>query len=291
MADMAIRYGDGELTLTKSLDLIALRPARHAVGTLEQTVARFGAVPQRRMLGNFHMVDVRRAGAPAEETLDRLRQERNVDVGTHVYHTSDDGVPFVPTGSVYIVFDEDASPEQCQQVIDDHRLEIVEVRGAREIVASVTSESVNPVKTTASLQQSPWVNIAEPELATPGQLTAFVLPADNLLSRQWHLRNTGMLQGSSVGLLAGADARVIDAWQEVEGLGTCEVVVGVIDDGFDLAHPDLMGQGKVVAPWDFTRQQRGSTPRIQPELPLSLRGYAKLGGRSAWYCLRRRGSG
>ena len=109
--------------------------------------------------------------------------------------------------------------------------------------------------------------MAEPDLATPGKLSAFTLPADTLLAHQWHLRNTGVLNGSTTGLKAGADARVLAAWEAAESLGAPSVIVAVIDDGFDLGHPDLSGSGKVVAPWDFTRNSNDPQPEFNPNYP------------------------
>ena len=38
------------------------------------------------------------------------------------------------------------------------------------------------------------------------------------------------------------------------------VIVALIDDGFDLKHPDLSGEGRIVAPMDFTRHSHEPLP-------------------------------
>jgi subtilisin-like proprotein convertase family protein len=53
------------------------------------------------------------------------------------------------------------------------------------------------------------------------------LPSDPGLAGQWHLRNA-----------AGIDTNVTSVWPDYTGSG---VRVGIIDDGFDLANPDLAG--------------------------------------------------
>ncbi len=55
---------------------------------------------------------------------------------------------------------------------------------------------------------------------------------DPLLANQWHLNNTGQ-NGSK----PGADANVFGAW--ADGVTGSGVVLAVLDDGFDLDHPDL----------------------------------------------------
>lgn len=59
-------------------------------------------------------------------------------------------------------------------------------------------------------------------------------PNDPLFGNAWHLLNVGgVAQGNGT---AGADIRVSSAWQKYTGKG---VLVGVLDDGVELTHPDL----------------------------------------------------
>ncbi len=57
-------------------------------------------------------------------------------------------------------------------------------------------------------------------------------PNDPLFSDQWHLRNTGQLNGRS-----GADAKLTSAWDIT--LGSSNIVIAIIDDGVQMNHPDL----------------------------------------------------
>jgi subtilisin family serine protease len=330
MSDAKIRYGGSELTLHKSADLVGVRPAPRGGAALHRTLTRHGAAAEPQRLGSFQVVNVAAAPAGAEETLDELRRQPGIDAGTHVYYTSADAVPFVPTGSLYIVFRAGAALEACQRLLDELQLEIVEARGERTVIARVTAGSPNPIKTAAALQADPCVAVAEPDLATPGRLTAIALPRggspalpaapapamspapvsgtapgtapgtgpgtasgtgpgtgpgtasapaprrtargralplDALTDRQWHLRNTGRLEGSPLNLKPGADARVVAAWQATRSFGSRDCIVAVIDDGFDLAHDDLGGPGKIVAPWDFTRRSPDVRPEFNEQYP------------------------
>lgn len=267
MSETTIQYGGKTLKLLKSPNLVGVRPSHGRQGELVSTVARYGGTPARESLGGFQLIDLGAAPMPMEDALDAIREDNMVSVGTHVYHTSDDGVPFVPTGQIFLIFKDNSSKRDCQKLIEQHGLEILETRGENTLIVQTTSESSNPVKVAAALQQSPLVDTAEPDLATPAKMSAFVMPSDPLIPLQWHLQNSGELDGSTWGLKSGADARVLAAWQRAETLGSRDVIVAVIDDGFDLGHPDLAGAGKVVAPWDFTRNTDSPRPEFSDNYP------------------------
>lgn len=80
------------------------------------------------------------------------------------------------------------------------------------------------------------VQSAEPMFAR--QLQPRLLPNDPLFANdpkqpgyQWHLRNTGARDGKS-----GIDLNVTTVWDNRLGGG---VVIGIVDDGLQIAHPDL----------------------------------------------------
>lgn len=58
------------------------------------------------------------------------------------------------------------------------------------------------------------------------------IPNDPLFTTQWHLRNTNNNSNS----VAGMDVNVAEAWETVRG---SNVVVGIVDDGIEITHPDL----------------------------------------------------
>lgn len=269
MADITeLNYGKGRLKLAKSDKLIGVQPHSGMSPRLEAEIAAASLrqpMSRRGRLGNFDILEVE---APAEATdreLDRLRRTGPVAAGTHVYYTSDDQVPFVPTGELYLVFKPGVAAAEQQAVIARHALKVIEARGEGRFIVRITELSPNPVRVAAALQSDPQVGTAEPELASPPKLRAPIAVEDELLGDQWHLRNRGHHRGTSIGFKAGADARVIAAWEAMDQLGSAEVVVAVIDDGFDLGHPDLAG--KAVAPFDFTRETPDVHPEHHPFLP------------------------
>ena len=196
---------------------------------------------RRARLGTFEIVAVPEVSVA--RTRGRLAESTATGRPRPVYHTSDDQVPFVPEGTLFLSFRDGASERDIDDVLRRHGLAVVSEKGG---FYTVRAANADMVEVAAELQREPVVAVAEPDLITPRQLLDF-LPDDPRLARQWHLEN----RGDAAGLVAGADARVVAAWRRLGHLGAPEAVVAVIDDGFDLAHPDF--QGKAVDPRDFIR--------------------------------------
>ncbi|MDY6940080.1 MAG: pre-peptidase C-terminal domain-containing protein [Cyanobacteriota bacterium] len=91
--------------------------------------------------------------------------------------------------------------------------------------------------------------LEDPLVPTPN-----FLPDDPLFADQWHLVNTGQTGGTP-----GADANVEAAWDEVRGTG---VVIGVVDDGLEHAHPDLNAQYRADLSFDFNDNDLDPTPSL-----------------------------
>jgi subtilisin family serine protease len=255
-----IKYGNGSLELIKSDELVGVKLK---VGASPQAITAYKVNAQTagERLGGFRLVNVDDApGNGAEETLEKLRTNGSVAVGTHVYHTSDDGIPFVPTGEIYVKFRDQASQDTISQIFSETQLQIVSARDSHRFIVRSTPQSPNPVKAAAELQRHDDVEIAEPDLATPRVARNTAIPADELVGRQWHLQNKGLYENVAAGYKKGADARVIAAWSVAETLGDPNIVIAIIDDGFDLDHPDLSGSGKVVGARDFTRNSYNPRP-------------------------------
>ena len=129
------------------------------------------------------------------------------------------------------------------------------------VTLRVTHGDNDAVEISVALQNEPIVILAEPDLATEGELKHFSIPNDAYLAKQWHLQNVGQVGGGSSALKPGADARVVAAWLGMKSLGSPEVAIGIIDDGFDLTHPDLAS--RIVHPWDFKRGFARSNSKLR----------------------------
>jgi subtilisin family serine protease len=81
------------------------------------------------------------------------------------------------------------------------------------------------------LRADPNVLYAEPDYIVHSDE---VVPNDPQFTTQWSLKNTGQSGGT-----AGADIKATLAWTLTTG--SSDVIVGDIDSGVDLSHPDLAG--------------------------------------------------
>jgi subtilisin family serine protease len=100
----------------------------------------------------------------------------------------------------------------------------------------------NPIKIANRLQGLPEVLASEPNIII--HCEPHYKPRDPLYFQQWYLDHNGGNQ-----LANGSHISIEKAWDITRGVRS--VVVAVVDDSFDLNHPDFMGSGKIVAPLDL----------------------------------------
>jgi len=253
-----IKLGKDRVALRRSDSLVALRPRPGRSSSFDvelQSLQLRNLGARRGKVGGLDIVELPSAGAAQSRAREDLRRMMSLQRQTAVYHTSDDAVPFVPTGTIYMSFVDGTDKETINSVLERHGL--VALRSERGGFLTVATRR-DPVEVCVTLQTDAAVAVAEPDLVTPREPASHLLPQDRLFGRHWHLNNTGMHDGTSHGYKAGADARVVEAWYALGSMGSEAVIIGVIDDGFDLSHPDL--SGKSVFPWDFARNSSDVSP-------------------------------
>ena len=254
----SFRYGGGKLSLKKSAGLIGVKMR---AGTTLPTTRSLNGPTQVGKLGGFQILQapttrgLDATGDGSERTLDTLRKDVNVLVGTHVFQPEGSDIAMVPTGELYVVFRPWATNEEQLEVLETLSLQIVQRRAPGAYVVRLGTESPNPIACTIKLQEHPLVAIAEPDLAMEAEFM-MTLPDDPFFKYQWHLKNTGTdFRDSPQGVFAeskkGADAKVVEAWEELGNTGSSAIVMAIIDNGFDLNHPDFDGAGRVVHGWDY----------------------------------------
>lgn len=246
MSEITIKSGKGKITLKKSGRFVGIK----AKGKEDLSKSDDVKKEIHKNLGGFHIVTLNRNKKSLDKRLDEVRDKKEVETGTHVYYVEgSSNRPLVPTGEIYIIFQDKTSTEEQRLVLDEYHLKMVERRGKNRLIAKVTNKSPNPLKTARGLQKTSLVKLAEPDLDALLENYDAIEPSDNLFSHQWHLRNTGSIVDVNWNVKKGADAKVVDAWNRIGNLGSKNVVIAVIDNGFDLKHPDL--KDKVFKPFDL----------------------------------------
>ncbi len=243
---ITVRTAKGVVNVEKSDKLVALKTKKEDFAKKSRSIEK----TERPHLGGFEVMEVKKSGQ-AEKELDKLRKKKDVEIGSHIYHVEGSNKPIVPTGEIFILFHESTNDEEQMIVLDEFHLEFVERRSSDRIIAKVTAQSSNPFKVSALMESYPLVKSAEPDMDIPLDSYAFFEPEDVLYEHQWHLKNPGFVVDFNMRLKKGADTKVVDAWKRLNGFGSKDITVAVIDNGFDTSHPDL--NEKVHKPWDLWR--------------------------------------
>ncbi|WDE07894.1 S8 family serine peptidase [Thalassomonas viridans] len=251
MSTMKVKRGNQDISLKKIDDQFAVR-LKQGAATSEQEL---NAVLRQPNIHSCHISAVEPArmdvfslsdSKDLDRTMDSLRHARESEVISHVYSLDDDqSTPVVPTGKLTVQFKAGVTSQTQEKILGDYGLELVQELDylPRSYSVSLTQAStMNPLKICVALEALDEIEAAEADLAFEVALKH--RPADSLYSQQWHLNNNG---GPS--LRRGADVKAEAAWEFTRG--SRDISICVMDDGFDLNHPDLSGAGKIVSPKDF----------------------------------------
>ena len=266
-----VRFGKGDVVLTKSGKFVGIKRVETTNRGLEHSVLGEEIKTNRHPhLGGFEVVSLNKTkerGLDNQMTIMRGLDE--VEVATHVYHLPGSDKPLVPTGTLYIQFARDVPAAKQKAILDELSLTVKENRENNKVVAVVSTASPNPIKCAMALGEKKEVKWVEPDMDTELESYAYANPSARLMGQMWHLQNTGRIPDNpAIRITPGADAKVVDAWKLLDGYGNPNMVVAVIDNGFDLTHPDL--NTKVVRPWDLwnnSSQLESGDPRYSHGTP------------------------
>jgi subtilisin family serine protease len=194
--------------------------------------------------------------AERDRIMALVRTDDRGIVTHHAYHPEgDEATRYYLTDEINVQFGAGVSNERIEQIIEQARLVVLrqfpDEHGVT-ILAKVTNGSGgNPIKIANWLAELDEVVFAEPNLVN--RFEPSYTPTDPLFQYQWHLRSWNGPQ-----VAEDADVSAEAAWDVTRGERS--VVVAIIDDGFDLTHPDLQGDGKVVFPKDFVDSDTSPMP-------------------------------
>ncbi|MEL6854294.1 MAG: S8 family serine peptidase [Cyanobacteria bacterium J06607_13] len=257
-----LQRGGQELRLQKVKDRLTL--CSNDLAALQALTAQWQPqsikeiTPQSGPAGNL-IVAWQLNARQLEPALAALRENPAVVYASHVY-----ALEMSPGTYVYLAdevtaqFTGGLSPAEIEAIAYELGLIRTHLLGDSEESHSQTycfrvgpAARKNPLKIANQLMRNPNVLMAEPNIIMA--IAPLYRPTDTRYPEQWHLHHRG---GNS--LAANSHVSAEKAWDITRG--SRSITIAVTDDGFDLAHPDLQGPGKIVGPRDLKNRDRLPTP-------------------------------
>ena len=205
-------------------------------------------------------------GSVRDQAREVLKTEPEVEFAGRVIVDIRSNRPMVYTENFFIKFGNTQTPEACQQILQRYNLlikrRLTYARNAY-FVAAPEGTGLAVFAIAAELLQEEAVDLCHPELVSDTR-------ERKVFSPQWHLKSTTVNNK-----LIEASANVEAAWSLSNGTGA---IVAIVDDGVDIDHEEFRSSGKIVAPWDVTRQIADPRPGRGEEHGTACAGVACANG-------------
>lgn len=169
-------------------------------------------------------------------------QEFIADVGVLVTVAASE-TPRVMTDRILVRIDADRDPDFIQVILDEFEAELVRGNPFNERSFLIRATAEDTLEVSNAINSRPGVRFALPSFYIAGEFRASVTPTDEFFPDQWHLLNTGQGNGTE-----DADIDADLAW--FLGAGSSDILIAVIDSGFETDHADLANA--FVHGWDFS---------------------------------------
>ncbi|MGJ3245372.1 MAG: S8 family serine peptidase [Elainellaceae cyanobacterium] len=242
---LILQRGGETLTLEKVTDRFTVSMSIPGDRPLTELARQISAQTSNQ-LNPIGLVEFQVDPRRLEAAMGQVRANPEVAFASHLYRIKNSPATVVSlTDQLTVQFVEHASNADIQAIASRSGLERIKpIAGIpNAFVFRVTSAAnANPIKLANRLLQNSAVLAAEPNIAIQSQ--PFYRPQDSLYPKQWYLQHDG-----GANLATGAHISIEQAWDITRGIRS--IVVAVIDDAFDLNHPDFQGKGKIVAPLDI----------------------------------------
>lgn len=240
---LVLQRGGEELILDKALDRFTVRfVTDFPVQQLSQV--SWGIWQRSITQARLELFQV--APAQIEEAIAQARADQNVVFASHAYTVKDNPGTFVYLDDqITIQFADGVDTAKINLIAATfHLIQNKPILGLTNAFVFLVSKHAteNPVKIANQLQGISEVLAAEANVLV--QTEPHYRPRDTLYTQQWYLNHNGGYE-----LVAGSHIAVEQAWDITRGVRS--VVIAVVDDSFDLNHPDFQGSGKIVAPRDL----------------------------------------
>jgi subtilisin family serine protease len=169
-------------------------------------------------------------------------QEFIADAGVLVTVAASES-PRVMTDRIQVRIDADRDPDFIQVILDEFEAELVRRNPFDQRSFVIRTPAENTLEVSNAINSRSGVSFAHPSFYIAGEFRGSVIPGDEFFAYQWHLLNTGQGNGTE-----DADIDADLAW--FLGAGSSDILIAVIDSGFETDHPDLANA--IVHGWDFS---------------------------------------
>ncbi|MGD2035406.1 MAG: S8 family serine peptidase [Bacteroidales bacterium] len=165
-----------------------------------------------------------------EAILDGLRSRSILRNSTPSLKDTEGNTMYYMPGRFTVQFEEAVSEKEMKSIIEKSGCEIMRDHWTKGYYTLETPGGESPFKLIREFIKLKQVKFAEPDFIDFNSET--YKPNDSFFADQWGLENTKQSGGYEF-----ADIGAVEAWDIT--LGSSDVMVCVIDDGFDLDHDDL----------------------------------------------------
>ncbi len=163
-----------------------------------------------------------------DSLMDGVREEA---VAHHIYLVDGTDEEILIDKNIILTLRHDGTGE-LEKIMDEFSLEYVRSMASSHVLRVTTATGQNPIKTANRIAERPEVESCTPDILQ--QVQYHQTPV--LFERQWYL-TTDLISHPSV--RANASSEVPESWTITTG--SRDVVIAVIDDGFDTGHPAFAG--------------------------------------------------
>ncbi|HIK07719.1 MAG TPA: S8 family serine peptidase [Trichormus sp. M33_DOE_039] len=240
---LVLQRGGEELILAKALDRFTVR---FVTDFPVQQLSQVSWAIWQRSITQAKLELFQTTAEQIEAAIAQARSDENVVFASHAYTVQNNPETFVYLADqITIQFADGVDTVKINLIASQFQLvQDKPILGLPNAFVFLVSKQAteNPVKIANQLQTMPEVLAAEANVLIESE--PHYQPRDTMYSQQWYLKHNG---GNELSL--GSHIAVEPAWDVTRGVRS--VVVAVVDDSFDLNHPDFQGSGKVVAPRDL----------------------------------------
>ncbi len=156
-----------------------------------------------------------------------MADARKKNVAHHIYKIRGTDEEVIIDNKIILSLRQEGTGE-LERIMDEYNLEYVRRMGTAHVLKVTLATGENPLKVANQIADRPEVAECSPQLMLEMQFHD--TPA--LFPEQWYLTTDFF---NHVDVVPGVDINAPLAWQF--GTGSVDIVVAVIDDGFDLGHP------------------------------------------------------